>query len=552
MPSIHSIRASLVVLATVAASASAFTQQPASAPRASNFMIFLRGMPLGSEQATVERTAAGWTITGTGRIGEPLDIVTRRLEVRYDAEWRPLELTIDATTRGQATTLHTVVTNTSAHSEMTTGGEKSEKTDTIDPAALLLPNLFFAPYEALAARLANAEAGATLSAYIAPLGSMTVTVGMPVPEQIQTVNRLIAARRTPITMANPTAPALTGEVWSDEGGRLLRVSVPSQSLEVVREDIASVSSRRVVVSREGDEQVRIPAAGFSLAGTLSKPAGAGKPLPAVVLVGGSGPADRDETVAGIPIFGQIAGALADAGYVVLRYDKRGVGQSGGRPESATLDDYAEDARAAVRFLADRDEVDRRRIAIVGHSEGGSVAMIAASRDDRIAAVALLATMGVSGAELNLAQVTRALNRSTRTDAEKQGAIALQKRIQQAVLKNDGWEGISAEIRRQADTPWFASFLAFDPARVMSRIDQPILIVQGLLDSQVEPANADRLEALARKRRRGTVETVRVAGVNHLLVPAKTGEVDEYGTLTERQVSAEVTSAIVAWLKKIYS
>jgi fermentation-respiration switch protein FrsA (DUF1100 family) len=145
-----------------------------------------------------------------------------------------------------------------------------------------------------------------------------------------------------------------------------------------------------------------------------------------------------------------------------------------------------------------------------------------------------------------------LNRSTRTDAEKQGAIALQKRIQQAVLKNDGWEGISAEIRRQADTPWFASFLAFDPARVMSRIDQPILIVQGLLDSQVEPANADRLEALARKRRRGTVETVRVAGVNHLLVPAKTGEVDEYGTLTERQVSAEVTSAIVAWLKKIYS
>jgi len=92
----------------------------------------------------------------------------------------------------------------------------------------------------------------------------------------------------------------------------------------VREDIGAVSTRRVTVSREGDEQVKVPANGFALAGTLSRPSNtaAGSRLPAVVLVGGSGPTDREETVAGIAIFGELANGLADAGFLVLRYDKR--------------------------------------------------------------------------------------------------------------------------------------------------------------------------------------------------------------------------------------
>src|SRR4029434_3822925 len=95
------------------------------------------------------------------------------------------------------------------------------------------------------------------------------------------------------------------------------------------EDVASVSTRRVVISREGDEPAQVPANGFNLIRTIDKPAGAPvKRLPAVVLVGGSGPIDRDGTVADIPVYGQLANALADAGFLVLRYDKRGIGQSG--------------------------------------------------------------------------------------------------------------------------------------------------------------------------------------------------------------------------------
>jgi hypothetical protein len=446
--------------------------------------------------------------------------------------------------------LKTVVTGTTARSEINTAGASSERSDTIDAASILLPNLVFAPYEAVAARLHNSAPGTKLPVYIAPFGSAFMTSGAPAEEQIQTVSRMIKARRTPIVLEAPPGPPIAGEVWSDESGRLLRVSVPAQNLEVVREDIGSVSSRRVTVSRPNDEQVRVQANGFSIAATLSKPDDFdGKLRPAVVLVSGAGPTDRDETVAGIPIFGQIAGALADAGFYVLRYDKRGVGQSGGRPEAATLADYAEDLRAAIRQLGARKDVDRRRIAVVGYADGGPVALIAASKDDRIAAAVVIASIGTKGADATLAQLSLNLEQSKRSAAEKEAALALQKQVQTAVLTGSGWEGVSPEVRRQADTPWFQSVLLFDPARVMRDVEQPLLVLHGSLDGQVAPTNADNLEQLARARRRGTVDVVKVPGVNHLLVPAQTGSVDEYGTLAVRTVSADVTSALASWLQK---
>mgnify|MGYP003693597821 CR=1 FL=1 len=116
--------------------------------------------------------------------------------------------------------------------------------------------------------------------------------------------------------------AVDADLWSDQAGHLVRVSLPTQSIEFVREDVASVSSRTVSISRPNDEQVKVPGNGFVIAGTLSRPASSTeKQLPAVVLLGGSGPTDRDEVVFGIPILGQIASALADAGFMVLRYDK---------------------------------------------------------------------------------------------------------------------------------------------------------------------------------------------------------------------------------------
>jgi dipeptidyl aminopeptidase/acylaminoacyl peptidase len=235
---------------------------------------------------------------------------------------------------------------------------------------------------------------------------------------------------------------------------------------------------------------------------------------------------------------------------VLRYDKRGVGQSGGRIETAGLADYADDLRAAVKFMADRKDIDSKRIAVVGHSEGGGVALLEAARDGRIAAVVVMGTPGVVGSDVVLAQQKRILDRSNLSEADKQARIELQKKIHEAVITGKGWDTLPPEFRRQVDNPEFQSILTFDPAKVMPRVRQPILIVHGTLDTQVEPSNADRLESLARGRQRqAPVDMVKLPGVNHLFVPATTGEVAEYGTLKEKQITSALGEAISQWLHK---
>ena len=525
--------------------------RPAEAGTA-NLTIFVRNVPIGSEQVSIARTADGWTITSSGRVGPPIDVVGRRIEVRYTPDWVARELTMQGTARGVSQSIHTVVNNAQAVTDVDAGGQRTQKSDAIDPnAVLVLPNSFFGPFEAVAARLKTAPAGAEIPAY-GGTTAFRIRVGESSSQQIQTTARMIAAKRTAVTLVLPGA-LLDADLWTDEAGRMIRFSVPAQSLEVVREDVASVASRTVTISRPNDEAVRIPANGFVLAGTLSKPtqaAPAGARLPAVVLVGGSGPTDRDSLVFGIPVLGQIADVLADAGFVVLRYDKRGIGQSGGRAESAGLTDYAEDVRVAVKMLADRKDIDPKRIGVVGHSEGGAVALIAAAKDKRIAAVALLAANGVPGTDLILAQQQHALDRLKLSGEERQAKVDLQKRIDEAVLTGKGWEQLSPEVRRSVDNAEFQSILSYDPAKIIPDVRQPILIVQGELDTQVEPSNADRLEALARKRKnQAAVDVARVPGVNHLLVPATTGETDEYGSLPDKHLSAAVIDALSAWLKK---
>jgi uncharacterized protein len=550
MRSFYFIPCVAACVAAVAGSASAQPRAPESS--ASSLTIFMRGTPIGTEQVSLIRSAEGWTISSVGRLGAPLDAVARKIEVRYTADWRPLEFTFDGIVRGTAQQVHTIIDGNQAKSNITIGGQPTQRADTIDPnAILILPNTFFGTFEAVAARLKLAAEGSDIPVYGVPSVSFGVRVGSSSTQQIQTTARVIRATRTQLTLAFPGA-ALPADIWTDEAGRMIRFSVPAQGLEVVREDIASVSSRSVAISRPNDEPIKIAANGFVLAGTLSRPAQAAPStrLPAVVLVGGSGPTDRDSLVYGVPILGELASAIADAGFIAVRYDKRGVGQSGGRAESAGLAEYAEDVRAVVKALSDRKDVDPKRIAVVGHSEGGTVALLAASKDKRISAVGLLATPGVSGAELILAQQQHSLGRSKMSAEEKQAAVDLQRRIHDAVITGKGWEQLPITIRRSVDNPEFQSLLTNDPANIMPDVRQPILILQGTLDTKVEVSNADRLLTLAKARKNAPpVDFVKVPGANHLLEQAITGEEDEYGSLPDKHVSKAVTQALVEWLQK---
>ncbi|MBA3948458.1 MAG: alpha/beta fold hydrolase [Acidobacteria bacterium] len=275
--------------------------------------------------------------------------------------------------------------------------------------------------------------------------------------------------------------------------------------------------------------------------------------PAIVLIAGSGPQDRDETVYGIPIFGQLAGELSAAGFIVVRYDKRGVGQSGGRPEAATLDYYADDVRSVVRWLSNRKDVDDDRIAVVGHSEGAAVGLLAADKEKKIKAVALVAGPGTSGYDLVLEQQKHQLELMKVDPAERDAKIALQRQIMDAAVTGSGWDGLPAEVRGVAESPWFRSFLTFDPAKTIKDVDQPLLVVRAERDVQVPMHHGETLAALANARRnRPQTELLTLAGVNHLLVPAKTGEVDEYPSLGGSRITPALSAAIVRFLNAAFA
>jgi pimeloyl-ACP methyl ester carboxylesterase len=542
------------VLAVLLYAAPVYAQaaQPAAAEGNTQFLVFFRSQPIGREEVAVLRLQDGWVVRGSSRLGPPIDITSRVAEVNYDLEWRPKSLHIDGVVRGQDVALKTTFGGGRAANTIAIQGKEQPKIDPVSADAVVLPNAFLGSYAALAKRLHGKAVGTELRGYIAPQGEVPISVAVVTPERIETPKAVINVTRFGVIVTNPPpAGELPMNLWVDQNGDLIRLNIPSQSIELAREDIASAASRTSSFSIEGDESVTIPAAGFNLAGTITRPKAAAA-APAVILIAGSGPTDRDETVAGIPVFGHIARDLVNAGFVVLRYDKRGVGQSGGRVESATIADYAEDVRWALNWLEDQKGVDKDRIGLVGHSEGALVAMLVAARErGKVGALALLAGPSADGATVVLEQQKLLLSKMPIDEAQRAEKVALQEKINNAVVTGKGWNEIPDAARRVADTPWFFSFLTFDPKKAMGDTRQPVLIVQGELDVQVLPYHADNLAALARARRgKALVELLKVPGVNHLLVPAKTGDVSEYATLGQNvQVSPQVTRAIADFMLK---
>ncbi|MFN4242059.1 MAG: alpha/beta hydrolase family protein [Tepidisphaerales bacterium] len=318
--------------------------------------------------------------------------------------------------------------------------------------------------------------------------------------------------------------------------------------------------------------------GVELAGTLTLPEGAtaDSPRPAVVLISGSGPQDRDHTLAGHRPFLVLADQLARAGLVVLRYDDRGVGLSTGNFAAATTLDFSQDAAAAVRYLLDRPEVRRDAVGLIGHSEGGNVAVLAASRTNLpVAFLVLLASPGVSGREVLVDQMA-ALQKSLGAPSERVQAISeAQKavfdavlagnrplaverivellRLQQglATLTEQGRQMLRQRAEAEANnifTPWFTVFLRYSPQEDLRRVRVPVLAMTGSLDVQVD---ADRnLRAIDSALAAGgnpDRTTVKLNGLNHLFQQARTGSVAEYGELDET-FNEEAIERILRWLK----
>jgi pimeloyl-ACP methyl ester carboxylesterase len=310
-----------------------------------------------------------------------------------------------------------------------------------------------------------------------------------------------------------------------------------------------------------------PHARISLAGTLSVPAGAG-PFPAVVLVSGTGQNTRDETVWGHQVFLVLADALNRAGVAVLRYDKRGVGSSGGDYGAAITTDFANDADAAVAWLRHQPRIAPSRIGVLGHSEGGVIAPMVAAQDPHVAFVVTIAGPAIRGDHLFVLQSAMTakaygapdeyIARRKLFDQRLYDAIIVAPSAQAARERADALvaQGVKDKVvdsneaknlASDSTSPWERYFLAYDPAHALQQLKVPMLALNGSLDLQV-PAGEDLAamrQALAQNPRATIVE---MYDMNHLLQDAKTGAPNEYNGI-EETMSPRALNLICGWVKR---
>ncbi|MEM8963267.1 MAG: alpha/beta fold hydrolase [Acidobacteriota bacterium] len=326
-----------------------------------------------------------------------------------------------------------------------------------------------------------------------------------------------------------------------------------------------------------EEEVTFSHGDITLAGTLTLPREEG-PHPAVAMITGSGPQDRDEALFDHKPFKVIADHLTRRGIAVLRYDDRGFGESTGDFATATSEDFTDDALAAVAFLRERDEIDKRRIGLIGHSEGGIIGPMAASRSDQVKFVVMLAGPGVPGEDilrLQLELLARAggmtqamidknlemqaeaftLMREEKDEAKLEAAmLELARRQIEFAGGFETEEEIEAAAQAavaQTLSPWFRFFTDYDPRTALRNVDVPVLALWGGRDLQVD-ARQSLAEVGKALFEAGNLDvTLRTfPKANHLFQTATTGAVTEYATI-EETMDPDVLDAIGFWIESRY-
>lgn len=310
---------------------------------------------------------------------------------------------------------------------------------------------------------------------------------------------------------------------------------------------------------------------IKLAGTLTLPE-KGSLFPAVILIWGSGPNDRDETIMGHKPFLVIADYLTRRGMAVLRFDKRGVGKSGGDYKTATTADFASDVEAAVHYLETRQDINHEKIGLIGHSEGGIIAPMVAAEDKKIAFIVLLAGPGFDGARLLLMQ-EQAIGKASGASAKELKQMQKQNQVLFQLIKNTEnpdslsnklsekiEEALSDNLSQQQKrkitfrkvmeltSPWMKYFLKNDPAKYMKNVRCPVLALDGTKDLQV-PAEKN-IAAIKKALVEGgntNVTTKIFPGLNHLFQEAQTGLPSEYGDI-EQTFSPKALKWMGNWIQ----
>jgi len=314
---------------------------------------------------------------------------------------------------------------------------------------------------------------------------------------------------------------------------------------------------------------------ITLAGTLTLPKKEGN-FPVVILITGSGPQNRDEELLGHKPFLVLSDHLTKNGIAVLRYDDRGTAESKGDFKTATSLDFASDVESAIKYLKTRKEINKKKIGLIGHSEGGIIAPMVVAKSKDISFIVLLAGTGIPGDQLLLLQKELIEKASGVSDEKLQKGLAFNKGAFDIVTKSTNSETLKTDltayikqilkdtpeserpagmseddfVKLQVDqltSPWMQYFIKYNPAIILEKVKCPVLALNGEKDLQV-PSKVN-LEAIKKGLEKGGNKKVTIKelpNLNHLFQECKTGSPEEYAKI-EQTFSPTALTEITNWI-----
>jgi alpha-beta hydrolase superfamily lysophospholipase len=338
-------------------------------------------------------------------------------------------------------------------------------------------------------------------------------------------------------------------VYLDDDNNLLLVDNPMQNFRAAAAGYATATFLDVEPEVEPAlkaEEVSVPSGDITLAGTLTLPNPVDEPVPGILLLNGSGAQDRDGNTPGVDLKINIQKTLAEtltgAGFAVLRLDDRGIGGSESSLLDASLEDLVSDAEAAIAWMEAQESISS--VGVIGHSEGGVIAIKAALRDGAtLKWLALMASPAIPLDQLVLRQVRDRME-GLHLEPEAVDAAVKKQKDKFAEIRDGNQERVEL-LGTSARGDWVRQHMAFSPKDRIDRVTVPILVLQGMKDKQVYPDQAKLLEHALRDRDDVTVK--RFDDLDHLFMKS-TGDIGEYSDPT-RTLDDQFLEELTGWIEK---
>jgi alpha-beta hydrolase superfamily lysophospholipase len=497
------------------------------------FRLRAAGANLGT--STVVVSTAGNRITAVENVSLPAQQVTAKTTTVYDAATLD-ELSYAADFHLPSGTQHTAVTLAGGKATIDAGSQHVVlqadpsapvllTTDNLPGDSLWFPAVVHA-HHASAISLAVLAGGRVIVQHVQSdkAGTLTTSIDqLTLTYSYDPKTDVVRAMDVPLQQAQVLLTSQTGSTAPAAAPSPVPTAVPLPPARYRSEDVTFTSSD-----------------GTRLAGTLTIPDGAASHRAAVVLVHGSGPENRNEQIGPNPVFAQLANALSNAGFVVLRYDKRGIGQSGGDARSMTREQLVQDVEAAFRFVRAQAGVDPARVFLLGHSEGGELVPSVAAATPGVAGIVLMAPPALPLAQISMEQTLESVPASQRSQTRIAEAAALAK------IRSGATTGPDMALYRDS--------MDYDPVKDIARVRVPILILQGGADVQVLPKDLPRLLKAAKQHNAHVTARI-FPGDNHLFMRALPGTDRTPQAALEQylevpgSIDPAVLAALIGWLER---